>query len=197
MTDNPLKMKVPPQKQTNWCWAATTVGVSQGYVPPVAPDTGVKQCEVVNRRLGVGHCCNQPDGCNVQSGLTLPLFEAGHHCVTYANKLTFDEIVAEIEAERPVCARVVWESGFGDGHFVVIFGFIKAEDEVVGKIEDVIVADSIYGVSIHTFEAFRKFYRTTVQTDEGAETHEGVWTHSYYTRPAVPEADPECEEQIA
>jgi papain like cysteine protease AvrRpt2 len=188
MSNKTLSLNVPDQEQLNWCWAATTVGVSNFYNPPLNGEAGLTQCEVVNRRLGLENCCNDgnsfiPVGCNIQSGLTLPLYEANHHRLTYANKLTFAEVVAEIENDAPVCVRVVWEQGFGDGHFAVIAGYVK---DAANEIDDVIIEDSYHGLSVHTFEAFRRFYRTTVQTPEGDELpQEGFWTHSYYTQPGV------------
>ena len=194
MSEKKLKLNVPFQQQLNWCWAATTVGVNHSY----NPQSGLTQCAVVNRRLDLMEdCCVGNNravaaACNVQSGLTLPLYEVGHHRVTYANKLSFVEIVSEIENDRPVCVRVVWEQGFGGGHFAVIAGYIKVAD--VG-ISDVIIEDSYHGLSVHTFEAFRRYYRTTVQTPEGDELpQEGFWTHSFYTQ-CQPASASEAEDQ--
>ncbi|MEP1354229.1 MAG: papain-like cysteine protease family protein [Tateyamaria sp.] len=184
MSGKTLQLTVPVQQRENWCWAATTVGVNHFY----DPQSGRTQCDVVNRRLGRDDCCVSNNGplpaaCNAQSGLTLPLYEACHHRVTYANQLSFTEVVAEIENDRPVCVRVVWYQGLGDGHFLVITGYIKGES---GEIADVMVEDSYHGPSIHTFEAFQRFYRTTVQTPEGQELpQDGRWTHSYCTQPQV------------
>lgn len=179
MASKTIELKVPLQEQANWCWAATTVAVADYYAGGSA---GLAQCDVVNRRLGRGDCCgggSLPAPCDVQSGLTLPLFEAKHHEMTFANRLDFATIEQEIDEGRPVCARVVWEEGFGQGHFVVIHGVIRDEEN---NITDVFVDDSAHGPSVHTYEAFRRFYRVPVQNQVGDDIQEGLWTHSYFTR---------------
>ncbi|MDW3221411.1 MAG: papain-like cysteine protease family protein [Paracoccaceae bacterium] len=193
MSSELIQMTVPEQEQANWCWAATTVGISDYYNPPMTPEDAIKQCDVVNRRLKRSDCCF--DGasdlrwqCNVQSGLTLPLFELGHHVVTYANQLDFETIASEVAQGRPVCCRVVWEEGFGEGHFVVIVGVIHDSE---GGITDVVVEDSFYGRSIQTYGAFRRFYRVPLQNGVGDDIGEGLWTHSYFTQKSEVEAG--CE----
>ncbi|MEL6412014.1 MAG: papain-like cysteine protease family protein [Pseudomonadota bacterium] len=184
MSPGVLDMTVPQQEQLNWCWAATTVGVSRFLNPVPTGTDNLEQGEVVNRRLNLTLCCVGPGDpvsseCNVQSGLTLPLFEAGLHQVTYANKLEFDEIKSEIDAGRPVCVRIVWELGFGQGHFAVIVGYIFDPD---AGIADLVLEDSYFRRSIHTYDSFRQFYGAQVQTDTGFKAQEGAWTHSYYTK---------------
>jgi len=193
-------LSVPEQEQLNWCWAATTVGIMNFYNPPTREEPDHRQCAVVGRRLGQDVCGATrgntiPEEFNVQSGLTLPLHEAGHHVVTFANQLSFDEITAEIDAGRPVCVRVVWERGFGGGHFAVIAGYSRnCPDTDTGSdqmtVEDVLVEDSLFGRSLHTFASFRRFYQTQLQNEDGSEVREGRWTHSYYTRPK-PTEDPQ------
>ncbi len=190
MADKALTLTVPNQAQLNWCWAATTAGV-HNYVFSKAVD----QCDVVNHMLGHNDCCDYktgdlPYGCDVQSGLTLPLYEYDCHKTTYANKIDFDEIIAEIEKGFPVCVRVVWEQGFGEGHFAVIVGYIS--DKADGGISDVVINDSYYGPSIQTFASFKQFYRTLLMTPEGDKVNEGVWTHTYFVAPAA-KAKPKIE----
>lgn len=199
MSSELIEMTVPQQEHPNWCWAATTVAIAHFYNPPTDPKDEIKQCDVVNRRLKRCDCCvdqkdDLPWQCNVQSGLTLPLFEEGHHVVTYANQLDFETIESEVNQDRPVCCRVVWEEGFGEGHFVVIVGVIRDEDE---HFTDVVVEDSIHRRSVHTYEAFRRFYRVPVQTDVGDDPAEGLWTHSYFTQQAENATDEEAPDEPA
>lgn len=188
MPEKFLTLSVPQQEQLNWCWAATTVGIAHYY----DPGSALTQCDVVQRKLDRTDCCvpentSTPPECNVQSGLTLPLDEEGLHEVTYANRLSFDEIIAELEECRPVAVRVVWERGFGGGHFAVIAGYVRDESTTVSgdaaAVADVFVEDSYFGNSLHTYESFRRFYQTELQNEDSSQIQEGRWTHSYLMRP--------------
>lgn len=198
MIEKDLGPMVPLQEQQNWCWAATTAGV-HNFVYSKTDPNDVKKCEVANRMLDLTDCCNLTNGqtpieCNVQSGLTLPLFEYDCHKTTFANKVDFDNIMAEIDNDLPLCVRVVWQQGFGEGHFAVIVGYIF--DDEKRTISDVIIEDSAYQRSIQTYASFKEFYRTILMTPEGVEVQEGFWTHSYFIAPqSEPETDSEDSER--
>lgn len=58
-----LPVRVPAQSQSNWCWAAVSLGVSDFYSQQGSTWT---QCEVANKTLGRNDCCEEPvpDSCN-------------------------------------------------------------------------------------------------------------------------------------
>lgn len=167
-----LTITVDIQRADNWCWAATTAAVRNHFV---AWRNELTQCAVAGRRLGRDCCGAGAANCDVQSGLTLPLHE--QHCFgrTIVGQIAFAEIAAEVAAGRPVCARVVWDEGRGDGHFVVIDGVSEATGEIA-------LEDSFHGPLVTTFDAFRRGYVRTLHQDGKPFLQSALWTHTYLTR---------------
>src|SRR3954466_8432973 len=65
-----LDVTIPAQQQTNWCWAAVSVGIARAY-----HDNPPDQCTLATSILGQGlHCCpiGEPK-CNVTHTLEEPL----------------------------------------------------------------------------------------------------------------------------
>jgi hypothetical protein len=77
--------------------------------------------------------------------------------------VSFQNVCDEINAGRPVGARVGWSGG--GGHFMVIYGY-----SVVGGTNYFDIDDPIYGKSHLTVAAFSQNYQAS-----------GVWTHTYLT----------------
>ncbi len=187
-------LSVDEQILDNWCWAATTAAI-KNYVFGRRGGNRFSQAQIASDELGINCCVDFDDGnsvqakrdCDVQSGLTLPLFHAECHTVTYPNPVALEEIKGQIDAAAPMCARVVWERGMGEGHFVVILGY--AEDNVTGGYTDIMVDDSFFGPSQMPYEELRRYYRTTTTVKGQPETKLGLWTHSYYLKPPVAEIE--------
>jgi hypothetical protein len=167
---NPLPVHMQDQLQTEWCWAATAASISAFY----GDNPMVRQCEVASRCLSM-QCCVDPlpgppppdwDGNRVYTlSMALALLEhLSEPIVTRA--LTFDEIVAEIDAGRPVCCHIEFDDY--PGHFNVIVGYDA-------DTHDVIVRDpsTRYGDGTYPYEAFKSDY------------YGGTWDQSYRTRSRV------------
>lgn len=156
-----LAFNIQAQTQTNWCWAATSVSVSRFYWTGSA----WTQCQVASSELGRTDCCNSPvpSPCNVPWYLDRALTRTNNF-VSLTGQLTFAQVKAEIDAGRPVGARVGWSGG--GGHFMVIYGY-----RTVGLTRYFDIADPIYGNSSPTVTTFSTNYQGS-----------GTWTHSYYTK---------------
>jgi hypothetical protein len=83
-----------------------------------------------------------------------------------SSTISFSKVKSEIDAGRPVGARIGWSGG--GGHFVCIYGYI----EILGGIAEFFdIDDPIYGKSTLRVADFTSKYQTT-----------GSWTHTYFTK---------------
>jgi hypothetical protein len=154
---------MPAQEQPNWCWAAVGVGVAQFYN---ASSAWSQQCDLAAQELGLT-CC--PTGsnaaCDVPWYLDRVLLRVNHYASWNGGAATLAQIQAEIDADRPLGARIGWSSG--GGHFVALSGYSAS---AAGDF--VTVEDPFYGQSTLPLAAFQSSYQGS-----------GSWTHSYWTKP--------------
>jgi hypothetical protein len=158
-----LNFNMQPQTQTNWCWAATSTSVSH-YYSSISRWT---QCKVANGELGHSDCCNSPvpSACNVSWYLDRALTRT-ENFVSITGPVTFEAVRSEIEAGRPVGARIGWAGG--GGHFMCIYGC-----DVIAGIQHFDIDDPIFGKTQPTVATFSSSYQGN-----------GTWTHTYYTKRA-------------
>ncbi len=156
-----LGFNMQAQTQTNWCWAATATSVSHFYWFA----STWTQCKVASGELNRTDCCNSPvpAPCNVPWYLDRALSRTNNY-VSMTGQASFSTVKAEIDAGRPVGARVGWSGG--GGHFMVIYGYSK-----VGTTEYFDIDDPIYGKSHITVAEFSSNYQGS-----------GTWTHTYFTK---------------
>ena len=149
------------QTQSNWCWAATATSVSHFYWFL----SNWTQCLVANAELQLNGCCNTPvpGACNVPWFLNSALTRTNNF-VSITGQITFQQVKAEIDAGRPVGARIGWNGG--GGHFMVIYGYSS-----IAGTEYFDIDDPIYGKSHLTVADFSSNYQGS-----------GTWTHSYFTK---------------
>ncbi|WP_247237213.1 papain-like cysteine protease family protein [Telluribacter sp. SYSU D00476] len=156
-----LSFDMQPQIQTQWCWAATSVSVSQFY----DQDSSWTQCEVAELIMG-SSCCQNPSPCNkpwyLDEALTVT-----NNFVSQSAPFTFQQVEGELKNDRVVCARVGWWGG--GGHFMVIYGC-----RTLNGVNYYSIDDPIYGKSEITETAFLDAYQGS-----------GRWTHSYTTKPNI------------
>lgn len=160
-----LNFNMQAQTESNWCWAATSCSVSMFYW------TGSTwtQCKVACEELGRTDCCLSPvpSACNVPWYLDRALTRTNNF-VSITGPISYANVKAEIDAGRPVGARVGWSGG--GGHFMVIYGYSTA-----GNAQYFNIDDPIYGKSTPTVANFSSSYQGS-----------GTWTHSYYTKSYSP-----------
>ena len=156
-----LAFHMQPQTELNWCWAATSTSVSHYYWYR----SRWTQCRVACAELNLQTCCEipAPDDCNVPWFLDKALTRT-QNFVSISGPIPFNEVRAEIDAGRPVGARIGWSGG--GGHFVVIYGYTKVLAQEYFDIDD-----PIYGKSHLKVADFSNHYQTT-----------GSWTHAYLTQ---------------
>ncbi|CAE6715270.1 papain-like cysteine protease family protein [Candidatus Nitrotoga fabula] len=156
-----LPFNMQAQTQSNWCWAATSTSVSHFYWF-LSPWT---QCRVANGELNHNDCCNSPvpSPCNVPWYLDKALTRTNNF-VNITGQVSFQQVRDEIDAGRPVGARIGW--GGGGGHFMVIYGY-----SVAAGVEYFDIDDPIYGKTHLTVSDFSTNYQGS-----------GNWTHTYFTK---------------
>ncbi len=156
-----LNFDMELQTQSNWCWAATAKSVSHYYwwfSPWV-------QCTVANAELNRNDACNTPvpAAANVPWYLDRALTRTNNF-VSWSGPATFQQVRTEIDAGRPVGARIGWNGG--GGHFMVIYGY-----SIVAGTTYFDIDDPIYGKSHLTVHDFSTNYQGS-----------GTWTHTYFTK---------------
>ena len=158
-----LAFSMQAQTQTNWCWAANATSVSHFYWWFWNSWT---QCRVANAELGHSDCCNSsvPSACNVPWYLDRALTRTNNFVSMTSTQAGFAQVRAELDAGRPVGARIGWSGG--GGHFVMIYGY-----SLVFGLEYFDIDDPIYGKSHLTVADFSGNYQGS-----------GSWTHTYFTK---------------
>jgi hypothetical protein len=91
-----------PQSLSKWCWAATTASVRRFYETGSVPS----QCQIATTYLG-RNCC--PPGPDIETNPNNRVYALnvalGAHLngQPIAGVLSFDDVVEQIEAGRPIC----------------------------------------------------------------------------------------------
>ncbi|NUO99771.1 MAG: hypothetical protein HOV96_40620 [Nonomuraea sp.] len=111
------------QQYSNWCWAATGNSVAAYYGYSYSQN---QFCNLAfNRGINTGCPNNQATLGNDQTAFRQIGINPGVYVYDY---LTYAAIVREIDAERPIMARIQWTSG--GGHMEVIYGYDKSASYV-------------------------------------------------------------------
>ena len=157
-----LAFNMQMQTQSNWCWAATSTSVSHFYWFW----STWTQCRVANGELGHSDCCNDPvpSPCNVPWYLDKALTRTHNFVSIAGQQASFQQVRDEIDAGRPVGARIGWNGG--GGHFMVIYGYSRFLG--MGYFD---IDDPIYGKSHLAVSDFANNYQGS-----------GTWTHTYFTK---------------
>ncbi|MEA3037766.1 MAG: hypothetical protein QOE79_279 [Sphingomonadales bacterium] len=151
-----LDFTMARQDLSNWCWAATTVSV-RSYYDHVPPEP---QCAFASTLVGWDCCPPGNDGGPNDILWALDDALGSHLAQALPRALTFDEIVGEIAARRPICCHVT----IGAGHFNAIVGYHSATREID-------VADPLYGP------------HDNVPYDQFCSNYRGArWDYTYLTR---------------
>jgi len=161
-TSKQLAFNMEMQTQSNWCWAATSTSVSHFYWFW----STWSQCRVANGELGQSDCCHStvPSACNVPWYLDKALTRTHNFVSITGQQASFQQVRDEIDAGRPVGARIGWNGG--GGHFMVIYGYSR----LLGM-EYFDIDDPIWGKSHLAVSDFASNYQGS-----------GTWTHTYFTK---------------
>ena len=142
-----------------WCWCAAAVSVHRFF----GANDGIEQCQVAAAILtDRADACDDPKRANLTGPLDKALSYLGNLAAPmFSDPLEWTEIMEEIDAERPICCRIVWAGGKG-AHFVAIRGYLADNEPMVA------VVDPQGESGDYTLKAFMKAYRT-----------DGTWVQSY------------------
>lgn len=112
-----LPIRHIPQEQTKWCWAASAQMVLEYR------GQTVKQCDIAEQLLKK-KCCPKLATCNVMCN-SLQVDQIYNHFGInnqyLSGNLSFGDIQAEINANRPIEVGLSWNQG--GGHLAIISGW--------------------------------------------------------------------------
>ena len=155
-----LQFPMQRQQMTQWCWAAVTSSTTVFF----QNDRQWLQCELAAQALRLPSCCSgPPPACDQQFMLDRALSAVQNLNRIVGPPGSLAALAAEIDAGRPVAARIQWRRG-GAGHFIVVEGYDPARNLCF-------VRDSLFGPSVSTFDVVRLNY-----------LNEGFWTHTFLLR---------------
>jgi hypothetical protein len=156
----PALFQIESQQQSEWCWAAVAVSIDKYF----NSNSTRTQCKIAGLVLkNVQNCCDEAaTNCNQNASLITALQKINRWSRTLNRPLRFDEIRQELNAGRPVCARIQWKGG-GD-HFVVIAGYEVLQSGAL----HVFVEDPLNPSSTVEYDEFKTAYYG-----------DGEWVDSY------------------
>lgn len=170
---NTVSLKVQRQEKSEWCWAAVSVSIDR-FFRPASTHT---QCDVAGSVLNLS-CCDgagpsQSDSCNTPHALN-PVLGRLHLLAAepILTPLAFDQVRAELDGGRPLCALIKWLDNQGQvtdrGHFIALNGYRVTPG---GKVF-VSITDPMYGASEIDFGQFS-------DPKGGYRDGRGVWFASF------------------
>jgi hypothetical protein len=154
VTARTLLVPFVPQQTQLWCWAATSEMIFRYYGRPIA------QCQLVGVYTGRSTCCLGDPACVVAGGSMQVIQQGllgvgGIRSQLVNGPITFDQVVTEINASRPV---MIGYLGSFQGHVVLIVGYNKTRGTVViydpnyGPVEVPYGATFVYGGQLTWFQ---------------------------------------------
>lgn len=153
-------LQVPHQEQDQWCWCAVAAGLCAFRDQTFA----MRQCEVAADFLGLDACAD-PSADEVNK--MMPVADVLTHFKLLAfpqeAPMSFEEVVEQIDAGRPVCIRIRFIDT-GTPHVTVIRGYRR--DGRMLMIDD------------PSFDESTMPYADVIDRYEGS----GVWKQSYRVR---------------
>jgi hypothetical protein len=111
-----LNIPLEPQHTPMWCWAASGQMVMR-YVAGAE----VPQCDQANVHFARTDCCQSPTPQDCVKGGHADYSYWGVDSQAHPASLTFEQLKAEIDANRPVGFRWAWTGG--GAHLMVIIGY--------------------------------------------------------------------------
>jgi hypothetical protein len=151
-----LNVSGQAQEKTNWCWAATGNSIAAFY------GKNYSQNAFCNMAFGNAQNATCPNNqatlANDQRAFRTIGISQGSYV---SSTLTFNTLVAEINANRPVMTRIEWQSG--GGHMMDIIGYDSSDSSI--EYYNPWKSDPRYNTSTYNW------YRSNSQF---------FWTHSLY-----------------
>ena len=114
------------QEQGNWCWA----GCCEMVFHHAGQNSGLTQCAMASAEFGAA-CCAAPNSgvCNQGNWPENVYSRYGFNYTRLHNAISFAQVKAEIDADRPVEIYYAWTGG--GAHVALIIGYLGNGDVVV------------------------------------------------------------------
>ena len=159
-----LEINMEHQRQSSWCWAATTVSITRYYDPA----TTWTQCTLANHVFSQTTCCTDGSSpqCNRGSDPGADLDTVSRLASKSNRPATFATIMREITASRPIAMTIQW-NGSGFQHVPIIDGY----DNFNSAAPTIDIKDPWFGASTQDFNSFPNAY-------QGGAT----WLETYFTK---------------
>lgn len=127
------ELRMEEQERDNWCWAAVAASLFNRK-----SSKPLRQIDVAVRVFP--EAGPDPEKLDRTASLQTALEKVGLFHSAMPGRAPFDEIMKEIQADRPICARIVKDRD-GDGvvegaHFVAISGFGRIDGVEHVQVED-------------------------------------------------------------
>jgi hypothetical protein len=155
------------------CWIAVAVSVKHHF----ESSSQMRQCGLVKALItGVGSsCCTASNGvrkkCDQEGALDDALDYVSHLAADTAAKpnpfkgiMKFADVQAQIDEGLPICAYIAWSGNDGDGHFILISGYLES-----GGTQYLYVEDPLYDSGPQPYDRVVSNYNL-----EG-----GAWGYTY------------------
>lgn len=120
-TYNQLNIDMQAQQNTNWCWAASgdTIAAWYGY--------NYSQNQFCDMAFGNALSANCPNDQATLADDQNAFGAIGISAGTYiAGTIGYGTVISEVDANRPMMARIQWASG--GGHMEVIYGYDQSQN---------------------------------------------------------------------
>ena len=142
------------QQADNWCWDACTLMVLEYYS---LTGTGIQQCQIAQRFLGVAGCCTSPlpgacDQGYAADGIAGIYAQYSVDATYYSSAVAETDLKSELDAKRPVEVMYSWNTS--GAHVALVFGYyVDASGVTMYR-----VSDPWYGQRDHIFSDIANAY---------------------------------------
>jgi len=128
-------MSVERQCRAHWCWAAVCVSIARRY--GIVIDQAAFARKVLGDAFPAADCSNPPcdatsTKCSVPA-MALPIDDVPLDFERVAGPLSKEALIEEMKHQRPVAAKIIWQSAAkpAGGHYIAIVGMTESAGDVL------------------------------------------------------------------
>jgi hypothetical protein len=177
------------QAELQWCWAAVAVSVND-FLDPVPPGANPAWTQPTLAAKILPHTCtanpSPNDPCDVSWSLDSALMALGN--LFQPGGALFNQFVkfADLQAywaqlQFPICARIVWQDGSGNAHFIALTEAVQfSNGQQLVTVHD--PAPTAFGPAQWDYDALRFSYQSPPYSPLTGQP-QGVWNDTYFVQP--------------
>jgi Papain-like cysteine protease AvrRpt2 len=178
--------EMQPQQEAQWCWAAVAVSVNDFLNAPRTWTQSKLAAKALNRTCS--SVPNPEDPCDRAFSLDTALKATGN--LLSPNGAQFDRFVNFADLQTywaavpyPVCARIVWDDGSGNAHFIALTGYTElANGQKLVTVHD--PSPTAFAPTVWDYDLLKANYQgPSDPQDPGAVSPKGHWHDSYFVQP--------------